>query len=151
MNFWKVILATVVIFGAGVLTGGLLVNHVDLAAGRAGMAAEKPAAKKPPLFFPRPKILRPDFVQRLDNAVQLEPVQRRKIEKIVAEGQARNRELWQLAAPQFHAVMEDTAHRIRAVLDPEQQRKFIELLKQFHKPHPNPRSQTNAPATSPAH
>ncbi len=29
MNSWKVILATVVIFGAGVLTGGLLVNYVE--------------------------------------------------------------------------------------------------------------------------
>ena len=29
MNSWKVILATVVIFGAGVMTGGLLVNYVD--------------------------------------------------------------------------------------------------------------------------
>ena len=28
MNSWKIILATVVIFGAGVLTGGLLVNCV---------------------------------------------------------------------------------------------------------------------------
>ena len=29
MNSWKVILAAVVIFGAGVLTGGLLVDYVD--------------------------------------------------------------------------------------------------------------------------
>ena len=29
MNSWKVILAAVVIFGAGVLTGGLLVNYVE--------------------------------------------------------------------------------------------------------------------------
>ena len=28
MNSWKIILAAVVIFGAGVITGGLLVNHV---------------------------------------------------------------------------------------------------------------------------
>jgi len=28
VNNWKVILATIVIFGAGVVTGGLLVSHV---------------------------------------------------------------------------------------------------------------------------
>lgn len=31
MNSWKIILATVVIFGCGVVTGGLLVNYVERA------------------------------------------------------------------------------------------------------------------------
>ena len=34
MNNWKVIFATVVIFGAGVITGGLLVNYVNYSHGR---------------------------------------------------------------------------------------------------------------------
>ncbi|HEV2434512.1 MAG TPA: hypothetical protein VG077_00800 [Verrucomicrobiae bacterium] len=130
MNSWKVVLATVVIFGAGVLTGGLLVNHV--------------VHEHRPLPGPRsPETWRKDFVGHLDKALKLTPEQHAAISKIVAEGQERNREIW-------HQEMERVHQRIRAELTPEQRKKFDAMIKQFA-PHGAPRNRPAAgapPATN---
>jgi len=141
MNSWKIILAAVVIFAAGVLTGGLLVNHVS----RAHPGNHHPP-REPEDFIPRPELLKTNFVQRLDKAVHLTPEQSNEIEKIIAEGQQRNRELWKEVAPQFHPIFQEVHRRIREVLSPAQQKQFEELLK--HTPHrpPNP---TNVPPPLP--
>ncbi|MFM2081404.1 MAG: hypothetical protein RL380_95 [Verrucomicrobiota bacterium] len=55
MNLWKIILATLVIYAAGVVTGGLLVNHTESGRDRrphwsAPRPAEnRPAENRPPL------------------------------------------------------------------------------------------------------
>ncbi|HZT22404.1 MAG TPA: hypothetical protein VFB55_05800 [Verrucomicrobiae bacterium] len=155
MNSWKIILATAVIFGSGVVTGGLLVHHVERAsvAGRRPVAAvhrAKPGNAELPL--PRPQLLNEQFVKQLDARLHLTPAQRQKIQKIIADGQARNRDLWKLVAPQFRAVMQDVRQNIRATLTPEQRRQFEELLKQLapRRPPapqapPRPPDATNAP------
>ena len=165
MNSWKIILAIVVIFGAGVLTGGLLVNY-----------AEPPQAKEvqlPPgegnphpqangrshdqsrpqdLSRPRPpEMLGKQFVQQLDKALHLTPEQHATIAKIVADGQERNHEIWTNVAPQMHKVLQDVRQQIREQLTPDQTKKFEELVKRFrpsgHHPHPPPNSPppTNEP------
>jgi len=130
MNSWKVILATVVIFGAGVLTGGLLVNCV--------------VHEHRPSSGPRsPETWRKDFVGHLDKALKLTPEQHAAISKIVAEGQERNREIWRQEMEQVH-------QRIGAELTPEQQKKFEAMTKQFA-PHGPPRDRPPAgppPATN---
>ena len=146
MNYWKVILATVVIFGAGVMTGGLLVNHVNHARPENHHPS---AARQPEDFSPRPDMLKNNFVQKLDAAVHLAPEQRDKIEKIIADGQQQNHNLWKLVFPQFRNVMQDTHRRIRGVLTAGQQKQFEDLLKQFHQPR-RPPNGTNAPPKSPA-
>jgi len=135
MNSWKIILATVVIFGCGVGTGGLLVGYVEHAF---------PEIRRP---FNGPQILNQQLVKRLDATLHLTPEQREKIEKIIADGQERNRDLWKLVAPQFHAVTQDVHQHIRAVLTPEQRRQFEELMKQIT-PH-RPLAPTNTPPALP--
>ena len=81
------------------------------------------------------------FVQQLNDTLKLTPEQRGKIEKIIAEGQDRNREIWTNVAPKMRAVMEEVNQQIRAELTPEQVEPFEELLK-----HPPRRpSGTNTP------
>ena len=166
MNFWKVILATVVIFGAGVFTGGLLVDYVSHShqknprhpQANAAMHAPTNTAALPRLLeIPRPPLaekLGKQFVQQLNDTLQLTPEQRVKIEKIIADGQDRNRELWTNVAPKMRAVMQEVNQQIRAELTPEQLKPFEELLK--HPPHrasgtnaapanPSPPPLTNAP------
>ncbi len=130
MNSWKLILATIVIFGAGVFSGGLLVNIVE---------HPKPVVRHPPAVQPqpelqdsvaRPEILRTNFVQRLDDALNLTPEQRTQIEKIIAQAQQRNRNLWQLVSPQMSLVNQDARQRIRATLTGEQRKQFENLLRQ---------------------
>ncbi|MGH7976534.1 MAG: hypothetical protein ACREC8_07720 [Limisphaerales bacterium] len=144
MNFWKIILATVVIFGAGVMTGGLLVNYVD----HAHPGNHHPPAGNHELPMPHSGMLNKSFAQQLDDALHLTPKQRKAIEKIIADGQQRNHDLWKLVSPQFRAVMQDTHQKIREKLTPVQRKRFEELLKQFRQPRRPPNS-TNAPPDLP--
>jgi Spy/CpxP family protein refolding chaperone len=158
VNYWKVILATVVIFGAGVLTGGLLVNFVDhshpknphhVQANAAAHTATNNAAPPRWAEIPPPRLaerMGKQFVQQLNDELQLTPEQREKIEKLIAEGQERNREIWTNVAPKMRAVMQEVNQQIRAELTPEQLKAFEELLK--HPPH-RPMPVTNAPLANP--
>ena len=154
MNYWKVILATVVIFGAGVLTGGLLVNYVDHPHTRNPHRAQASADAHPPenheqhdqprsQDIPPPRLaerMGKQFVQQLNDTLHLTPEQRVKIEKIIAEGQERNHEIWTNIAPKMRAVMQEVNQQIREELTPEQLKPFEELLK--HPPR-RPQNLTN--------
>lgn len=169
MNSWKVILAAVVIFGAGVLTGGLLVNYVDHSFLKNVRLPFLGARLHPqmgghdqlrPEEFPRPRspeMLRKEFVERFDNALKLTPAQHDAIQKIITEGQEQNRQIWTNVAPKMRQEMERVHQRIRAELTPTQQKKFEALTKQFaphHPPHdeapPGPPQSTNLPPPAPA-
>jgi hypothetical protein len=144
VNSWKVILATIVIFGAGVITGGLLVGHVT-------------QTVRPPWHPPvphtnqvdvlpsamTPEFLRKQFIQQLNDQLELSPQQKDQIKKIIEQGQENTHDLWKIVAPQFQEIWRDTRLQIRDVLTPEQRKQFEILMKQqrqFHHP-----SATNAP------
>lgn len=156
MNNWKVIFASVVIFGAGVITGGLLVNYVkhcyQPAHGKPAAAAPAhPLATNQPVRSaeapkPRPpEILSKQFLQQLDEALSLKTEQREAIRKIIGEGQN-----------QIRKALQDARLEIRETLTPEQRKQFDELIKRpYRKPIFNTNSTvnlppaTNAPATNP--
>lgn len=153
MNNWKVIFATVVIFGAGVITGGLLVNYannsrpraVHKPAAEARAAATNQIARPSETAKPRPpEILSKALLQRLEDDLHLAPEQHTAIQKIIGEGQN-----------QMRKVIQDSRLEIREVLTPEQQKQFDELMKRpFRKALLNTNSApvlppaTNAPATN---
>lgn len=158
MNYWKVILATVVIFGAGVFTGGLLVNCIDHphsknphrtpANADAHTQENHDNGQSHPQDIPPPRFaerMGKQFVQQLNDTLQLTPEQRGKIEKIIADGQEQNRQIWTNVAPKMRAVMQEVNQQIRAELTPEQLKPFEELLK--HPPR-RPPSGTNATPTN---
>lgn len=155
MNYWKVILATIVIFGAGVITGGLLVSHVQRPArplfafrqaARPSHPASTPYENMPPEV--RPEILKTNFVQLLNDNLDLSPQQREQIRKIIAKSQQNTHDLWKLVAPQFQLVLHDTRQQIRDVLTPRQQREFEYLMRQQHALRHPP--STNAPSVTPS-
>jgi len=149
VNSWKVILATVVIFGAGVLTGGFLVNcvqhswHDHRPANFMQHAQMEDRERDQPPHLPEPPLAErvgKQFLQQLDNKLQLTPDQHEKIEKIIADGQERNHEIWTNAAPKMRKVMQEVNQEIRAELKPEQQEKFEKLVRRYA-----PHHGTNAP------
>ena len=156
MNNWKVILATVVIFGAGVLTGGLLVDYVTHSHPKNFRRPQANAVVRPPTNntvvpgpqdFPMPRMAKEmgkQFVQQLNDKLLLTPQQREKIEKIIAAGQNQNLEIWTNTVPKLRAVIQEVNQQIRAELTPEQVKPFEELLKR----PPRRPSVTNAPATT---
>jgi len=141
VNYWKVILATVVIFGAGVLTGGLLVDITqrDLfaalhrnstSAAHTTSTATAPAsvpshpAETLDVSAPHPSDFyshRVALMQKMDSALRLTPQQHNAIEKLIEQGQG-----------QISKAMQDTFQNVRDQLTPEQRKKYEEILKQFH-------------------
>ena len=69
-NTWKIVLATLVIYGAGVLTGGFVLNLARPA---------KPRAPLPPQ--PIINIQRPEFLRRLDRQLVLTQEQYEQVEQ----------------------------------------------------------------------
>ena len=138
MNFWKIILATVVIFGSGVITGGLLVGVSQRMAG--GPAAPRIRQWRPPVtevvnpgnpgVQPAFDRRRMDFVLSVQRELDLSPEQRDRIEQIVREGQEHTREIMEQVSPQLRRETREVREQIRAVLTPEQRKRFEELLKQ---------------------
>jgi len=156
VNYWKVILATVVIFGAGVFTGGLLVNYVNHSHRNSNRRPPANAVQREPqahtnnLAMPHPRppeILGTNFVQQLDDALQLTPDQRAAIQKIIAAGQERNHAIWTNNSAQMREVVQDVRHRVRELLTADQQKQFEELMKRVPRRQQN---STNAPPNLPA-
>lgn len=128
MNNWKLIIATVVIFSTGIITGGLLVNnakqHSNSITSLPITAA--PVAKNtvirtnnPPLAAPSlPEMLSKPFLSKLDGLLHLNSDQRKAIEKTLSTGQS-----------QMKKVMSDVRNEIRNQLNGEQKKQFDGLMK----------------------
>ena len=125
MKVWKVIIATLVIFAAGFVTGGLLVKQKKTV---------PPSPQPPPVARvepPNPMLMQQRFLEhRMKRELNLSPEQTGRIEKIFAESGERIRVLMDLIGPELHGELVDVRDKIRSELDPEQREKFEQLLKQ---------------------
>jgi len=125
VNSWKVILATMVIFGTGVVTGGLLVRFTGV-----------PIAQRQPAGQPRPAPpfsaggMRLDFLRRVSKDLNLTPGQRDRINEIFRESQERTKKLMEPVSPQLRDEVRRTRAEFVGVLTPEQRTQFAELAKQ---------------------
>ena len=123
MKAWQVILATMVIFGAGVVTGGLFVKHVG------HVQNPHPPANAAPHNAPAPwHLQRVEFIRRLEKQLDLSPDQRKRVEDIMRESQERTKPLWEGIGPQLREELKNVREQIRAELTPQQQKKFDEEL-----------------------
>ena len=136
MKIWKVILATIVIFAAGALAGGLLVKTLT----------PPPPPPKPPV---PPIISQQRFQDKLKRELQLNGDQTNRMDKIFHESNARIKILWDLVGPEMQKERQEVYENIRAILNAEQREKFEQLLKQSHRPDGQRRSRaTNQPSTT---
>lgn len=146
MNYWKAILATMVIFGAGVITGGLLVRETQVIKrpkqGRPAATDHPPAAQN----ATPSQMQRLEFLVRAHDELDLTAEQRERIERVIREGQERTGQLWESISPDMRKELQLVRERIKAELIPEQRRRFEELIR---KPlRPGGRQNTNAAAES---
>ena len=142
--------ATVLIFGAGVFTGGMLVDYVKQPHGKSlKRTAAVPASNNAvmvvttnssssnaPAVKPAkvPEFLSKDFLQRLDTDLQLTKEQHEAVKKIIEDGQNSVRK-----------AVQDARLEIREALTPSQQKAFDELVK---RPFRKSLFGTNAPAAT---
>jgi len=136
VNNWKVIptivLATVLIFGAGVFTGGMLADHLQqshksakkTAPAATNVVATSVVSTNASGHPKAPEILSKDFLGHLDANLHLTKEQHDCIQKIISDNQNAMRK-----------VIQDARLEIRETLTPEQQQQFDELMKHpFHRP-----------------
>jgi len=125
VKIWKVILATLVIFAAGFLTGGIVMKD------RKPPAAPVIRADASP---PSPVIIQERFLERMKHDLNLTEEQTNRLDKIFYESRERTKILMDLINPELQAELREVREKIRAELTPEQQQKFEELLKHPHRP-----------------
>jgi hypothetical protein len=141
VNSWKVILATIVIYGAGVVTGGLLVNHVhhsyirnprrtEAASFTNSVSSTNGQNQAASRSSRQPEMLNRQFLQRLDAELHLTPDQHEAIQKIITDGQNL-----------MHKTILDARLEIREQLTLEQRSQFDEMVKRPPRRSPA----TNAP------
>ncbi len=136
MNAWKIILATMVIFGAGVVTGGLLVGHID----RLHRHREHGVPVVRPAQPGSPGGVRLDFLRRAQRELDLTPEQRERIDKILKESAERTKKIMEPVTPHLRAEVQLAKAQFLEVLTPQQRAGFEELLKQQHRAHEPRRS-----------
>lgn len=120
MKVWKVILAAVVIFCAGVVTGGLTVKF-ELRPSLTPKPSSSLSGQRP----------RGDLATRMQRELSLTPSQRVQVDSLLGESKERTKKIWESANEEHRKVQEN----VRAVLTPDQQKKFEESFKRGpHKP-----------------
>ena len=116
-----------VIFGAGVITGGLLVHRTG---GVKKVRPIKPATTNAVTQNVTPsQMQRMEFLVRANRELELTPEQRERIERILKEGQERTRQIWETVGPDMRKELQLVRERIKVELTPEQRRRFEELMK----------------------
>lgn len=131
MNAWKVILPTLVIFIAGILTGAMLVTF----AARHGMGMDRqtlqrttlPPNSQHPMNMMEARMR--DLVRRMEKDLELTPEQRQHVETLVTVSQERTRELWKPVAPAFNKEFQHLKTEIRDQLNEDQKSKFDKIFR----------------------
>jgi hypothetical protein len=134
----KVILAAVLLFAAGALTGVAVSRIRTRAAVRTDFAQRSP--------LPAIAWQRYEFLRRAQRDLKLTEEQKARIDGLVKASQERFRALWEPIAPRARAEFESLREQIRTELTAEQQQRFDELLKKTEKERRRQRDGTNAPA-----
>ena len=114
-ELWKIILATVIIFGAGVVVGGLLVQHIILDhprnARRPGMTDPPPITRRrqPHGFVQTPsaRSIEPAVCPVIGCGVAIDRRQHEAIGKLIHNGQEQNRSIWTNCSAQSQQVMQE--------------------------------------------
>lgn len=141
MSPWKVILATVIIFAAGVLTGAFVVQRFQ--------RPERPGILPPPHvrpqqeLVPTPWFVRREFLDRMERHLQLNQDQYERIAKILQASQERTRAIVGRVGPEIQDELRHVRRQIRSELTPEQARKFDEMQRHPRRPPGAPDSTDN--------
>lgn len=137
MREWKIVVAALVIFGAGVVTGGLTVRLARSVSFRQPMVVGSvqepmggtgPRAPKSNLLM-RHEVQMRDLMRRMDQRLDLTPQQRSRIEGLVADTQRRMQQILSETAPRTRDEIRELHHRIRSELTLEQRREYDRLTR----------------------
>lgn len=121
MKVWKVILAALVIYCAGVVTGGLTLR-LDFFNSSSPEKTSRGSSRSRQ---------RPDFIDRMQKELGLSPEQRQRISQILQESRDRMRTLWDSVSPKADEEFRNVRTLILAELTAEQAKIYEEQFKSF--------------------
>lgn len=147
MNTWKAILAALVIFGAGFVTGNVL-NRMTQASKAPANIPPARSSSRPSQPLPLEQLRKVELMGRVQKDLDLTPEQHARIEKIIGDSQARIRDLWDQVAPDIHDEYDDVQKKLCDELTPGQKKRFDELMKQQQHWHKSGNSTNSPPQTS---
>jgi len=127
VSLWKVILATLVIYTAGLFTGAIAVR-LTTDWGKPPRSPRSPQGQLSP-----PNVMREEFVRRMAEEVRLSPQQKERILKAVRESQERVKELYGLIGPEVSEEMQYVREAIRAELTPDQEHRYDEFMRKLQR------------------
>jgi hypothetical protein len=145
----KILTAALVIFGAGVLTGGVTVGVANRAA-RGGRPAVAKVLEPQPGMTSGPVLdrvlpnIRPPGAARLDQSeriareLDLSPDQSAELKRILAASRARLVKVWKPLLPEAQAEVDDFQRKLREILSPEQREKLDRMQPPRGKIRPGP-------------
>lgn len=159
MKIWKVILAALVIFAAGIMTGAVANRSYHRSHRFFPREQHEPVANVAPpaansnreahlsLPFMKPpgRGQGKEFLEHLEKELKLDEEQHKRVEKILSESQKRTKELWEKVAPEMREEMKRSREAIREILTPEQNARMDELLKHAPKPPKEGRATNSTP------
>ncbi len=127
MNYFRVILATLVIFATGALSGYFLAHKAPERPGApAASASVLAGTNAPPSWNQR----RDEMWGSLQKELKATDEQMAKVDEILAQSRKRSREIWQTIKIPLEAEVDRVKEEIRGVLDAEQAAKYEEIMKQ---------------------
>ena len=126
VNAWKIILASLVIFATGVVTGGITVTLGKRLAEKREQAPQKSMA---PWSSERMEQQQRDLMRRMDRHFSLSPEQRDQIRGILQESHQRIQSAWEDVAPVAQDELKRMRTRLREALTPAQRQRFDETFK----------------------
>jgi hypothetical protein len=131
----KFIVAVILIFGSGLLTGSMLSRFYwqTPPVANAGNANLGPAWA------------RLEFIRRVQRHLSLSEKQKTNIDLIVTDGQNRLRNLWEPIAPEVQQTLAQIRERVMAELTVEQKARFEELSRQHSSRRPEDTGARNRP------
>ncbi len=129
MNTWKVILATMVIFAAGVVTGVAIDRRTASAPVRQASGPNRTDNQVANRVIPSLIAQRANLIRNAQRQLDLSAEQRVRIEQIMRDSQMRMKPIVDKISPDLREEFRFTSMAIRQVLSPEQRKQFDELMK----------------------
>jgi Spy/CpxP family protein refolding chaperone len=129
VNTWKVILATMVIFAAGVLTGVAIDRRTAPVPLRQPANPGRGEGQIANRVIPNLIAQRANLIRNVQRQLDLDPEQRVRIEQIMRDSQLRTKPIVDRIGPDLREEFRFTTTAIRQVLAPDQRRRFDELMK----------------------
>lgn len=144
VNQWRIVVAALVIFGAGALTGAVGTGLASrIARERRVVARPQTNGTTAALNLDRalPKLRNPgafrlEQLSRLARELNLTQEQLSSLEVLVGSTEAQLREIWKPVLPGAKSEVDDFDRKLQEILSPEQRARLAQMLQKRNAPRP---------------